>query len=90
MSELNPRRTIFYSLTGDSERATDILDEIQAVCRKCGYILASTDKGIMLAKYEQPPKPCRIIAVVRQITPNLYEYMPASGDLHDRMIQVGK
>jgi hypothetical protein len=68
------KRLIVNPKSGDQWRAQDILDEIQGVLRKYGYILAHKPNCIVLAKYEEPPKPCRAIAKVRQITPNFYDW----------------
>jgi hypothetical protein len=67
-------RLIINPKSGDVHRAEDILDEISAVLRKYGYILAHKPDAIVLAKYEEPPTPCRVIGKLRQITGNFYDW----------------
>ena len=76
----------------DTERAKDILDEIQALCKARGVVMAHTKHGIVLAKYNAPPEKCRILGVVRQITPNFYQYNEATGDLigDDILIHIAR
>lgn len=70
--------------TGDTARAQDILDELQAVLKKYGYALAIANppgpgygpKVIALAKVDGPAVnvQARVVAIVKQITPYMIEY----------------
>lgn len=60
---------------GDSERAEDILRELHEVLKKHGCVLAHQPNGMVLGKV--PPgigTTVRVIAVVRIITPEFFEW----------------
>ncbi len=64
---------IIHPQSGDTERASDILDEIFAVLRKHNCALIHTPEQIVLAKVAGLGDKARVIAHVRQITPDFIE-----------------
>lgn len=62
---------------GDSQRAEDILREIQELLRKRGWIIAHQPSGTILGKVPAGlGTTVNVMAVIRMITPDLIEWAP--------------